>query len=343
MKSVVLLNDTSFENHHGCNIVVENIKRNLEKRNIKLLATNPIGKDWKKNKSFLNYLNQADGVVVNAEGTIHDDSEYAYSLLEIVNYTNKPCFLINMTYQNNSEKFSKLVSRFSKVYVRETFSKKELEKDNIESVVVPDMTFYKLKKDYLEREKKEVYITDSHDIKKSEQLYNIAKKNEIVFLPIIAPFIKYSSLHGFSKLLKYKFFNNYGIFIEKFVKLKYKYKRFLFVKKEEDLLEEIKNCNLLISARFHAICLSLHFSAPFVAISSNTFKIESLLNDIGLGDKRIINFEDLNDFEKIKSAYNYFEEDEITKINEYIVNANQKIELMFDEINLIIELANIKS
>ena len=29
MKSVVLLNDTSFENHHGCNIVVENIKRNL--------------------------------------------------------------------------------------------------------------------------------------------------------------------------------------------------------------------------------------------------------------------------------------------------------------------------
>ena len=87
MKSVVLLNDTSFENHHGCNIVVENIKRNLEKRNIKLLATNPIGKDWKKNKSFLNYLNQADGVVVNAEGTIHDDSEYAYSLLEIVNST----------------------------------------------------------------------------------------------------------------------------------------------------------------------------------------------------------------------------------------------------------------
>ena len=115
------------------------------------------------------------------------------------------------------------------------------------------------------------------------------------------------------------------------------------MKKEEDLLEKIRNCNLLISARFHAICLSFHFSAPFVAISSNTFKIEALLNDIGLGNKRIINFEDLKDFEKIKSAYNYFEEDEITKINEYIINANQKIELMFDEINLIIELANIKS
>ena len=27
MKNVVLLNDTSFENHHGCNIVIKNIKR----------------------------------------------------------------------------------------------------------------------------------------------------------------------------------------------------------------------------------------------------------------------------------------------------------------------------
>lgn len=339
MKSVVLLNDTSFENHHGCNIVVENIKKNLEKRDIKLLETNPIGKDWKKNKSFLNCLNQADGVLVNAEGTIHDDSEYAYSLLEIVNYTNKPCFLINMTYQNNSEKFSKLVSKFTKVYVRETFSKKELAKDKVESVVVPDMTFYKLKKDYPERRKKEIYITDSHDIKKSEQLYNIAEKNQIIFLPVIAPFIKYSSLNGFIKKFKYKFFNIFG----NFIKLKYKYKRFTFVKNEDDLLENLKNSSLLISARFHAICLSLHFSVPFVAISSNTFKIESLLNDINLGDKRIINFEDLKDFEKIKSTYNNFEKDEIIKINEYIVNANQKIELMFDEINSIIEIAKVKS
>ena len=31
-------------------------------------------------------MNQADGVVINAEGTIHDDSEYAYSLLEIVTF-----------------------------------------------------------------------------------------------------------------------------------------------------------------------------------------------------------------------------------------------------------------
>jgi polysaccharide pyruvyl transferase WcaK-like protein len=337
LKSVVLLNDTSFENHHGCNIVIENIKRNLEKRDIKLLATNPIGKDWKSNKTFLNSLNQANGVIINAEGTIHDDSDYAYSLLEIVNYTNRPCFLINMTYQNNSDKFSKLVSKFSKVYVRESLSKKELEKDNIKSVIVPDMTFYILKKNYLEKEKKDVYITDSHSIKKSEKLFNIAKKNQAIFLPIIAPFYKYYNLHGFSKLLKYKFFNNWGTFIEKFINLKYKYKRFIFVKNEDDLLEEIKNCNFLVSARFHAICLSLHFSIPFIALSSNTFKIESLIRDIGIDKKRIIDIEELNNFVELKSIYSFFSKDELNKINDYIITANQKIELMFTEINLVME------
>lgn len=342
MKNVVLLNDTSFENHHGCNIVIENIKRNLEKRNIKLLNTNPIGRSWKNNKSFLNSLKQADAIIINAEGTIHDDSNYAYSLLEIVNYTNKPCFLINMTYQNNSKKFSELVSKFSKVYVRESFSKKELEKDNIESIIVPDMTFYILKKDYLDKKEKNIYITDSHDIKKSEELYNIAKKNQAIFLPIIAPFEKYSNLAGFFKLLKFSFFNNWGIFIEKFKNLKYKYKRFIFVKNEDDLLEEIKNCSFLISARFHAICLSLHFSIPFIALSSNTFKIESLLNDIGIDKKRIIDIKELNNFERVKSAYDFFSKDEINRINDYMITANEKIECMFNEINSIIEKYNAK-
>ena len=175
MKKVVLLNDTSFENHHGCNIVIKNIKRNLEKRGILLLATNPIGKNWKKNKFFLKSLNQADGVIINAEGTIHDSSEYAYSLLEVVNYTEKPCFLINMTYQNNSKKFSELVSKFAKVYVRETFSKKELEKNNIVSVVVPDMTFNTLKKNIEVKEKK-IYFLQIVMILKNQQSYLILLK-----------------------------------------------------------------------------------------------------------------------------------------------------------------------
>jgi polysaccharide pyruvyl transferase WcaK-like protein len=147
-------------------------------------------------------------------------------------------------------------------------------------------------------------------------------------------------LNGLLKKLKFNFFNNYGPFIVKFKTLKYKYKRFLFVKNEDELLEKINNCSLLISARFYAICLSLHFKVPFVAISSNTFKIESLLSDIGLDKKRIIDIKELNNFEILKSQYNSFSVDELNNINNYIINAKEQIELMFNEINFIIDSNN---
>lgn len=337
MKSVVLLNDTSFENHHGCNIVIKNIKRNLEKRDIKLLATNPIGKDWKKNTNFLNKLKQADGVIINAEGTLHDNSSYGYSLLEIVNYTNKPCFLINMTYQNNSKKFSELVSKFTKVYVRETFSKNELAKYSIDSMVVPDMTFYKLENNIKIKQEKMIYITDSHDINKSKILYEFSENNNIVFLPIISPFDKYHNLKGFFKKIKYLFFSKYRYLLGKFFNFNYKYVRFYFTRKEDEFLEDIQNCDFLISARFHAICLSLHFQIPFLALSSNTFKIESLFSDIGLNKNRIIKEEDLHDVFKLKNNLIKFSSEELSNINDYIEDGNKKINLMFDEINWVIK------
>jgi hypothetical protein len=79
---------------------------------------------------------------------------------------------------------------------------------------------------------------------------------------------------------------------------------------------------------------------PFVAISSNTFKMESLLNDIGLDKRRIIDIKELNDIERLKNKYSLFSSDEEKNINNYINVANQQIELMFNEINLIIESNN---
>lgn len=331
MKKAVLLNDTSYENHHGCNIVVKNITINLRKRGINLIATNPIGRNWKKSKSFLNALSNSDLIILNGEGTIHHDSDYAYSLLEIVEYTDKPCFLINCTYENNSEKFAKLVSKFKKIYVRESFSKLELEKFNITSYVVPDMTFYNLSGEFDLSDIKKIYITDSHDIKKSEKLYQLSKKFEIVFLPIISPFIKFSNIKNFFKRIKYKIFSNLG----EIIKLRYKYNRFKLVKDENELLNCLNNCELLISARFHAICLALHFNTPFIAMSSNTFKIEALLKDIDINSNRIVNLEQveniLTNLKNEKMKYS-FSNDEIQKITDYKRSAIIKIDDMFDSI-----------
>lgn len=328
IKKVVLLNDTSYENHHGCNIVVKNIEKNFNKRNVDIIYKNPIGIDWKKNKKFLKSLDIADAVIVNAEGTIHSNSEYAFSLLQIVEFTNKPCFLINMTYQNNDNKFADLVSKFKKVFVRESFSKNELMKSNIDSIIVPDLTFYKLDNELKNhRTENYVIVTDSHDLKKSKKLYDFSKKNNFSFLPLLSPVKKFSNFKSFTRVIRYYIF----ILIKKF-QMRYKYKRFTLINNENEFLSNLNSCNLLISARFHAICLALHFSTPFIALKSNTFKIEALLNDIGLNKSRIVSMEDLNKIKSLKINVNSFSPLELENIENYIVNANKSINKMFDEI-----------
>ena len=59
------------------------------------------------------------------------------------------------------------------------------------------MTFYKLENNIKIKQEKMIYITDSHDINKSQKLYEFSKDNNILFFSIISPFEKYHNFKGF--------------------------------------------------------------------------------------------------------------------------------------------------
>ncbi len=334
MKTAVLLNDTSYENHHGCSIVIKNIERNLLQRDIKLIATNPIGKDWKKNHIFLEALKTCDIVLVNAEGTIHHCSPYGLTLLEIVEATKKPCILMNMTYQSNSDEYANLIQKFTKVYVRESMSQKELALAGIDAKVVPDMTFdssYEI----VDKRNTDIYITDSHDIKFSEALYNITQRCHAKFLPILAPYEKFSSKKGLTKKIKYSFFMHIGKMIPNILPLKYSYLRYMHVCKEHTFIEYIGHCSLLITARFHALCIAIQTLTPFIVLKSNTHKIEGLLQDMQFSQDRIIELSTLEKLEKctgFNASTFVFTALEVEKIRSYTKDAKMYIEDMFNEI-----------
>ena len=334
MKTAVLLNDTSYENHHGCSIVIKNIERNLLQRDIRLIATNPIGKKWKTNHVFLEALKICDIVLVNAEGTIHHCSPYGLTLLEIVDATKKPCILMNMTYQSNSDTYVNLIRKFTKVYVRESMSQKELASAGIDAEVIPDMTFdssYEM----VDKRNSDIYLTDSHDIKLSELLYNITEKSPIKFLPILAPYEKFSTKKGLIKKFKYSFFMHMGELIPNMLPLKYSYLRYKYVSQEHTFMNQIGHCSLLITARFHALCMAIQTLTPFIVLKSNTHKIEGLLKDMKFSQDRII---ELNTLEKLEqeSALNtgtfVFTVSEVEKIRSYTKDAKIDIEHMFNEI-----------
>jgi len=334
MKTAVLLNDTSYENHHGCSIVVKNIEQNLLKRDIKIIATNPVGKNWKKNRSFLEALKICDIVLVNAEGTIHHCSPYGLTLLEIADATKKPCILMNMTYQNNSDEYINLIRKFTKVYVRESMSQKELASAGIDAKVVPDMTFdssYEI----VDQRNSDMYLTDSHDIKLSETLYTMAEKFHIKFLPILAPYEKFSSTKGFIKKIKYSFFMHMGKIIPNIFPLKYSYLRYMYVCQEDIFIEDISHCSLLITARFHALCIAIQTLTPFLVLKSNTHKIEGLLQDMQFSQDRIIELNTLEELVKnggLNDGTFVFTASEIEKIRRYTKDAKMHIEHMFNDI-----------
>lgn len=337
MKKAVLLNDTSYENHHGCTIVMENIQKNLQQRNIELIAINPIGKDWKKNPLFMKALSECDIVLVNAEGTIHHDSPYALSLLKIVEYTKKPTVLMNMTYQENSQQFANLVQCFTKIYVRESMSQAELTKFGINSKVVPDMTFassYEIAKE----RNHEICITDSHDIKISERLYRAAANQQFLFLPILAPYAKYSSIKGLFKKIKYAFIMKFGKLFNKFFSLRYSYLRYLHVLPKKKFIEKVADCDLLVTARFHALCIAIQTMTPFLIFKSNTHKIEGLLQDVHLTQERIVDIALLEKIDKdtiVNEKKFAFSEAEKSKIQQYLMHAKDSISHMFDEIAML--------
>ena len=52
MKKAVILNDTSFEFHHGCEIVMKNIISKLHEHGIETIGTCPVGQLSLSNKKL---------------------------------------------------------------------------------------------------------------------------------------------------------------------------------------------------------------------------------------------------------------------------------------------------
>lgn len=339
MKKAVILNDTSYESHHGCETVVKNIKELLFKNSIETIDTNPVGINWFENKSFLENISKADIVIVNGEGTLHHAQPRAKELITVGRYVkeniNIPVVLINTTYQENGIEIAKYMRYYDLIFVRETLSKNELKKYNIESIVVPDMTFYS-KFDMLQKiNSSRIGVTDSVYIELSQKLYNLSLKEKYEFLPALTnPKFKINSLKNFLRFVKFNVFKTIKFILFKIgYKLNYQSIRmFYYINGYERYIQHIANLNFLIVARYHSLCFALKTLTPFIALKSNSYKIEGMLEDIGIGQKRIIEEDDI-----FKIDITIFTSEEELKILEYVNIAPIKIENMFKKIKKILD------
>ena len=60
-----IFNDTRYDYHHGCKLVISAIFTALRLRNVKVIGTSAPGHNWVEDKSLLLCLTQADTIIVN--------------------------------------------------------------------------------------------------------------------------------------------------------------------------------------------------------------------------------------------------------------------------------------
>jgi hypothetical protein len=117
-------------------------------------------------------------VLVNGEGTLHNDTERCFKLLEkakILKEEGKKVYLINSVWQNN-RKAKAYLKYFDKIFVRESFSQKSLQDQGYDAKVVPDLSLYITKKEKPVKKKHKVIFIDSVQDETADYLNMLSKQ-----------------------------------------------------------------------------------------------------------------------------------------------------------------------
>ena len=133
MPNVVLINDTSlYAPHFGCQLVGQTIREQFVRTGLNLIAAFPRKLNMKVARP---YLERADLVVINAEGTFHHGRHL--ELLELAR--NWPCALINGVFQDNGDQPD--LKLFEFISMRESLSANEVRQQGVVCKRIPDLLF----------------------------------------------------------------------------------------------------------------------------------------------------------------------------------------------------------
>ena len=299
-----IFNDTRYDFHFGCRLTINSLLDGLRNRNGIILGTSPAGYDWKVDDRVRKKIQESDVIIVNGEGTFHHNQKEAHALADVASFCkaiHKPCYLINTVYCENDKDLAEKVKDFKKIFVRDGMSQDVLGAHGIKSKVVPDLIFKNSLRKF-SSQKKGYLITDavSHPeilIDSNQKLFDLSRQIKSSYLPLsshqlpIDIFSLSQIISFFTYMISTALFLIIGLFRK--IPLS-KRQRLYFAVSESSYWKKIAASESVLTGRYHGVCTAIIARTPFFTLKSNSHKVESLLNDVGLGNKRLINHEDLN-------------------------------------------------
>lgn len=284
MKKVLVINETSLEEHIGSKTVISNIHTLCTQNNMQVIGTLTRKEIERWIPRIKQRLRKTDIVIINGEGSLHDSPDWFSFLIDNIIrdkrklFEDKKIVLINSLWQNMDHGYmDRFLDRLDLITLRESLSYNELIKDyrkDDKISVVPDLIFA------LDQPPSIGYgdsvVEDIRD--KLKKRDNYLPMNFIKNMPDVYSYMSW-----------------------------------------------LKSLELYVTGRFHGVCLSILTKTPFLAIPSNSHKIEGILKDM--------NCEGL----LIKSAHEikvikHLAKKAIPKMEIYNKDAKEKINNLFKQI-----------
>ena len=288
--TAVIMNDTRRHRHFGCARVMRVIEENLSRRGIDVTGRSLLWSDWRRDWRFLAAMTSCDVIVINGEGTLHHGAESGRRLLEVVDHPLRgktPVALLNALYQENPLAWRRYIEKIDLVSARDSRSAEELQRVAARPVdVVPDLSLADSSDGLLDEPPRRdlVYVGDSVVEEQREQLARASRgSDDVRILPILlSPHAVRPELPPGVRQLR----EGWNRLRDAVARLGAP--RAIRSADEREYLRWLARGRLHVTGRFHAVCLSLVTRTPFLAITSNSWKIEALLEDAGLGADRMI-------------------------------------------------------
>lgn len=329
-KPVVLINDTRVDRHHGCDRVIRTIFEQLCLRNFEVVAASPSHRDWRRDIRVMRALETCCLVVVNGEGTIHHDSSFGRNILEVgavARTLGIPAALINMSWEANSAQLISMLNDFTIVSVREFGSQRELAAAGVVARRVPDLSLFETIPP--SRFRNGVAVTDS-------VLPDVARRLDALRGEIGAGAL--SIFHLNRSALDYLRLVRLASQVRR-ARGKTALPTALFearrlaksmVRTEVEFVHRVSQLSLLVTGRFHAVCVALSAGTPFLAVESNTHKIGSLIGDAGVGLWRTVPTTAI-DAALVERA-SAWEPEECAGLEAFLAETRARISTLFDDL-----------
>ncbi len=323
----LLVNDTSLAGHHGSALVSRRARELASEAGIELQT----GCDWPSVEKILSKrAADFDLVIVNGEGSLHDDTKSARAIARIGEWMQRediPAYLINASEENNSARVYRGIAQFRKVFVRDSASQRSLKRVGIKSLVVPDLTLTA----NLSRASvgEETFVTDSCEPDKTDALMRLAArhKSRMISLRAAPPVPVVGSL---ARRVKFELKRLGSQFMPRGAYAL----RYAHAHRSTDEFVDVlsRQARGVVSGRYHGVCMAMRMRLPFLAVGSNTSKSSALLADCGLSHRLI----GLDDLEAQRGALYVppFTDDELYAIDFFLSSADRRARRMFRAIAL---------